>query len=534
MLHIDVGGLTVGDNENEIKASAKDEPIDVPVTDLIVDDRQKYSGTKGVLVIYSGGTIGSAPRDRSDPDSPQIVVNWEELKRSVPGLNDIPFRLDAISFKTALDSSNVGPKHWKTLASIIQRYYNDYAGFVIAHGTDTMVYTASALSFILKNLHKPVIITGSQISGIDKIRNDAQQNLITALLIANPSSSRIPVVPEVCIFFRDRLLRGSRSRKIDASGFTAFDSPNCLPLAMAGDKIVVNRDVVRKISTRDFRIQPDLDTNVIAFDIFPGLQDNMELFRAILETKKLRGVVLKTYGAGNIPTEPPDLLNELKKAVDKGIIIVNVTQCIKGDVEQGLYDTSAVLQDIGVISGQDITPEAALCKLMELVGDPDSSEVTKENLAKIKGRMTQNIAGELDYSIYYTTIDNHGGVIVSSKEDGRHRFPGARIEGLSASKSIEKVLMRFIGAEVLDTDKVRLKIYVNLGLRERPEENPKRCGGVFTKQRETSKQTFTFDISPAKAELGGGDDISFTIILESAKEGGLRWDKVELALFTKE
>jgi L-asparaginase len=522
------------DQKNEIKTPMEDEATDVPITDLIEDDRQKYLDTKGVLVIYTGGTIGSAPRDRSDPDSPQIVVGWEEVKRSIQGLRDIPFRLNAISFKTALDSSNVGPKHWKTLAKIIERYHDDYEGFVIAHGTDTMVYTASALSFILKNLDRPVVITGSQISGIDKIRNDAQQNLITAIMIANHTYSRILLVPEVCIFFRDKLVRGNRSRKIDASGFTAFDSPNCLPLAMVGDKIEANEDVVRKVTGRHFRIQPMLDTNVIAFDIFPGLQDNMELFRGILETKNLRGVILKTYGAGNIPTEPQDLLNEIKKAVDKGIIIVNVTQCIKGDVEQGLYDTSAVLQDIGVISGQEITPEAALCKLMELIGDPDSNEITDENLAKIKRRMTQNMAGELNYSIFYTTIDDHGGTIDPSKGDRRHRFPGTRVEGFSGEKGIHKVLIRFIGAEVLGAEKVRIKIYVNLGIRERLEDSAKRCAGVFTKQKEASKQTFTFDITPAKAELGGEEGASFTTILDGESEGGLRWEKVELALFTKE
>lgn len=524
------------DEKNE-KTSVQDEATDVPITALIEDDRQKYSNTNGVMVIYTGGTIGSAPRDRSDPDSPQIVVGWEELKKFVPGLSDIPFRLDAVSFKTALDSSNVGPKHWKTLARIIERYHNNYEGFVIAHGTDTMVYTASALSFILKNLDKPVIITGSQISGIDKIRNDAQQNLISAILIANPKYSRIPLVPEVCIFFRDKLIRGNRSRKIDASGFTAFDSPNCLPLAVAGDKIEVNEGIVRKTTERDFRIQPELDTNVIAFDIFPGLQDNMELFQGILGTKNLRGVILKTYGAGNIPTEPPDLLNEIKKAVDTGIIIVNVTQCIKGDVEQGLYDTSAVLQDAGVISGQDITPESALCKLMELIGDPDSNEKTVENLTKIKGRMTQNIAGELDYSIYYTTIDNHEGTMSPSKGEHRHRFPAIRVEGLSKDKSIHKVLIRFIGAEVIGGEKVRLMIYVNLGQHERPEERPeesaKRFAGKFTKTRETSKQTFTFDITRVKKELGE-EGTSFSIIQDSESEGGLSWEKVELALFTKE
>src|SRR6185436_9650775 len=177
-----------------------------------------------------------------------------------------------------------------------------YVGFVIVHGTDTMVYTASALSFILQDLDKPVVITGSQIPALYKVRNDAEQNLITALLIAQHRYSKLQSVPEVSIFFRDRLIRGNRSKKLNASGYTAFDSLNYPPLGTAGDLIAIDRSVIREPSTAGFKIQPELDTNVVMFDVFPGLQENPELYTALLGSDHIKGVVLKTYGAGNVPT----------------------------------------------------------------------------------------------------------------------------------------------------------------------------------------------------------------------------------------
>lgn len=520
-------------------ASQSEEVAVFPGYDSVISDGRwpiPPSEPDGVLVIYTGGTIGSAPRDRSDPDSPQVVVSWEELKKAIPKFTQIPFRVDAISFVDALDSANVGPKHWKAIAQIIKRQYEHYVGFVVAHGTDTMVYTASALSFILQNLGKPVIVTGAQLSAIGKIRNDAEQNLITAILIAN---TRTPPIPEVCIFFRDLLIRGNRCKKVNASGYTAFESKNYEPLAKAGSTINFDEEFVREPPEGEFRIETRLDTNVIAFDIFPGLQDNPELLKKLLETPK--GVVLKTYGAGNVPTEPEDLKNVIAEAA-KEKIIVNVTQCIQGGVEQGLYDTSAVLQDIGVISGQEITAEAAMCKLMKLIGE--EKDFDEDARARIKKLMTLNLAGELDHSISYTMLDSKGGMIKS--EDPEHRrmiCRSTRIEGFTKGENIHRLILRFIGAKVTDVDRAaQVEIYANLQEGEEPENSQNLLVGSFTKTKESKPQTFTFnlDVGRASKEIRPAG-VSFTVVIGKPKGegykderiGGLEWSKVELALYEK-
>lgn len=504
-------------------------------------DEIQFPG-KGVLVIYTGGTIGSAPKDRADPESPEIVYPWKEVKKSVLGLQNIGFRVDVVSFKDPLDSSNVGPRHWKAMAKTIEKYYGDYNGFVIAHGTDTMIYTASALSFMLVDLSKPVIITGSQIPALDKVRNDAEQNLITSLLIANPDYSRIPLVPEVCIFFRDKLIRGNRSKKLDASGYGAFDSPNYPVLGTAGDHIDIREFFVRKpapvheANKRPLRVYSALSTNVITIDVFPGMLENSEMFKKLFETPGLEGVVLRTYGAGNVPTEPKELLRIVEKAVQKdGIIVVNVTQCSSGDVQQGLYDTSAVLQDMGVISGQDITAEAALCKLMNIIGNiRDYPE-----LAEKKRAICKNQAGEQACTIATTVIDNKPAQ-VSSKEgvSGCYRSKAVHIdEFTSDSQAYERVLIRFVGAEVRDAGKLLVKLFVNLPGEANPEQMVPLLAGPYLKSRDRKgkKQTFTFDIVRTwKTALD--DPSTFTVYVErnGNRHGTLAWDRIELTLFTRE
>lgn len=488
-----------------------------------------------VLVIYTGGTIGSAPMDREDPESPQIVVSWNELRKDIPELDKFGFPIDAISFEEPLDSANVGPTHWAKISRIIKELYDDYVGFVVAHGTDTMVYTASALSFMLKSLSKPVIITGSQISGIDKMRNDARQNLITALLYANPEYSKITPVREVCIFFRDSLLRGNRAKKIDASGYSAFDTPNFPHLGKAGDNLGMNTNIIsqKEKPHESFRVQPVLGNEVIVLDVFPGMQDNSKMFRNVLSTPQLRGVILKTYGAGNVPTEPKAFVEEIKKANDeKNIIFVNVTQCLRGDVEQGLYDTSAVLEDVGVINGQEMTAEAALCKLMELLKDPANLDDEGEpNNNKIKSLMTRNIAGEINNSIYYTTLIKKSQQL-SFENNESVSLPARDIKGRSREGEIEKVLISFKNAKILNTQKLKIKIYLYGELVE------KWLVGEFTKQKTKTAKSFVFNITTrTKIELAGHSDVFFTIKIEDIegdKLGSFEWDVVTLSLFVKE
>jgi len=505
---------------------------DIVSPTLITDSRKEIKNNDDrVLVVYSGGTIGSAPRDLADPESPEVVFPWEDLQEAVSGLQIMPFPVDAISFREPLDSANVGPKHWKAIAEVVQQFHDAYTGFVIVHGTDTMVYTASALSFILQDLDKPVVITGSQIPALYKVRNDAEQNLITALLIAQHKYSKLQSVPEVSIFFRDRLIRGNRSKKLNASGYTAFDSLNYPPLGTAGDLIAIDRSAVREPSKAGFKIQPELDTNVVMFDVFPGLQENPELYTALLGSDHIKGVVLKTYGAGNVPTQPIEFLEAIEDAVKAGKIVINVTQCVQGDVKQGLYDTSAVLQDMGVISGQDITPEAALCKLMNVLGDGDLSSTAR------KSRMSRSLAGEQNYSMYTTVIDSENHLIDTRKgEEGRYRSAAVVINGFSdGGKTIEKCLIRFVGASVSGAGKVLIKIFLNLAAKAQPSESLTVFAGQYVKSSEESEQTFTFDIAQtARQELKAESTV--TVYVEPCREGQgeLSWRRLELTLFLSE
>ncbi len=351
----------------------------------------------GVLVIYTGGTIGSMHRDPADRTSPLVTVGWSDFRRRTSSLSPrladgspnpryIGFNVDACSL-APVDSCNIGPDYWVEIARVVAESYERYEGFVVLHGTDTMVYTASALSFMLEGLAKPVVLTGAQLSHLANVRNDALQNLLTALLIACPRCSGLPVVPEVTIFFHERLLRGNRSRKVTSSGFAAFDSPDYPPLAAAGESIVVNRPALRPAGAGGLRLRSGLDPNVTEVIFFPGIQQTT-ILEDILSEPKLRGVVLMTYGAGNVPSDDR-VLRPIAAAVKRGVVAVAVTQCNGGRVELGRYEASSCLLDAGVVSGHDLTPEAALVKLMVLLGEPGA---TPEQVRDLVG---QDLAGEL-------------------------------------------------------------------------------------------------------------------------------------------
>jgi L-asparaginase len=350
----------------------------------------------GVLVVYTGGTIGSMPRDPDDPKSPLVVVDWAEFRRRTSSLSPrladgsintryIGFNVDAASL-APLDSCNIGPDYWVEVARIIEESYDRYEGFVVLHGTDTMVYTASALSFMLEGLAKPVVLTGAQRSHLANVRNDALQNLLTALLIANPKHSVLPIVPEVSIFFHEELLRGNRSRKVNASGFAAFKSPNYPPLAAAGESIVVDRRVLRPPGSR-LHLRSHIEPNVASVIFFPGIQE-ASILQDVLSDPRLKGVVLMAYGAGTVPSDSR-VLDPIAAAVKRGVVAIAVTQCGGGRVELKRYEASAHLLAAGVVSGRDITPEAALVKLMVLLGDPEL------NPAEVRRLLAQDIAGEL-------------------------------------------------------------------------------------------------------------------------------------------
>jgi L-asparaginase len=335
-----------------------------------------------ILIIYTGGTIGMV----HDPHSGSLVpIDFRHISDHVPELRKFGYNLHSISFDPVKDSSNIDPSVWVKMAEIIEESYDDFDGFVILHGTDTMAYTASALSFMLENLGKPVILTGSQLP-IGLLRTDGRENLITAIEIAAAREKELPSVPEVCIFFDDKLTRGNRTTKMSAEHFDAFYSPNYHALAEVGLHLKYFNNLISYPAEKEkLIVHKVFDSNVAILKLFPGI--NRKLINSIIRTEGLRGLIIETYGSGNAPTYQW-FLDDLKQYIDKGGIILNVTQCQGGSVEMGLYETSRQLLAAGVVSGRDITSEASVTKLMHLLGRFSSRE-------KVIQSLNISLAGEI-------------------------------------------------------------------------------------------------------------------------------------------
>ena len=335
-----------------------------------------------ILIIYTGGTIGMV----NDPVTGSLVpIDFRHISDQVPELRRFGFTLESVTFDPVIDSSDVSPDTWVRIAETIAAGYDQFDGFVVLHGTDTMAYSASALSFMLSGLEKPVIFTGAQLP-IGVLRTDGKENLITAIEIAAARENGLPVVPEVCIYFENRLLRGNRTIKYSAEHFNAFASPNLPPLAEAGLQIRYNRNIIRYPTVRrPLDITGKFDTRVAILSLFPGIM--RETVHSILTTAGLRGLILETYGTGNAPTLDW-FLDELRAFMKNGGIVLNVTQCLAGSVEMGLYETSAGLRNAGVISGRDITTEAALTKMMILFGSGLPSD-------RISALLGKSLCGEM-------------------------------------------------------------------------------------------------------------------------------------------
>ena len=308
-----------------------------------------------------------------------VPFRFEHVLEEVPELRKFGFRIDTYSFDPIIDSSNIVPEFWVKLALLIEEKYSLYDGFVILHGTDTMGYTASALSFMMENLEKPVILTGSQLP-IGMPRTDGKENFISAVEIAaKKNQDGHAMVPEVCIFFQERLFRGNRAFKYNAEEFRAFRSPNYPPLAEAGIHIKYNSHAISypAVWGKKLKVHTRLGTDVAILKIFPGMEE--KVVQAVLHTPGLRAVVLETYGQGNAPSLDW-LLDLLAKAVAGDIIILNITQCPAGRVSMDSYACGARLKEVGVISGYDMTTEAALTKIMLLTGLYTSNENVKRFL----------------------------------------------------------------------------------------------------------------------------------------------------------
>ena len=337
-----------------------------------------------ILIIYTGGTIGMIQDAKTQA---LIPFDFSHIYDQVPRLAFYDIEIDTFAFENPIDSSDMHPQDWKQIAEKVYEHYYNYDGFVVLHGTDTMAYTASALSFMFENLSKPIILTGSQLP-LGIARTDGRNNIINAVeMAAAKRQDDSPIIPEVCICFENQLYRGNRTHKNDAEDFDAFASPNYPALANVGVSIKYNYDSIAKMPTKEMQLSTKMDSNIAVLKLHPGI--NPAVVEAILSVNGLKGIILETYGAGN-SCKSAWFLDLLSESIQRGMFVLNVTQCKGGGrVNAGRYESSFLLQKIGVISGNDVNTESAIAKMMYLLGNKSQSEIIKTLLgSSLRGEMT--------------------------------------------------------------------------------------------------------------------------------------------------
>ena len=498
-----------------------------------------------IYLLYTGGTIGMAPRDRDDPLSPLQPKPLAELLDYLPGFGkaDDPnkFRGDDAkalatlnaskdaaeqepfieldngnlivfgsgSFEEPVDSSDVGPADWKRMAEMIAAVYDDYDGFVILHGTDTMAFTASALSFIFENLAKPVVVTGSQLPLIG-IRTDAPLNLINAINIAGYQATDLPLIPEVAIVFADRIIRGCRASKVSTSNWAGFDSPNFPLLGTIGEHIKINNNYLLSppVSNKKFFIKTDFDDNVFHLTLFPGF--TVDQISKIVEEEKTKGIVLRTYGTGNVPGDQA-FLETLGSAINGGKMIVSLTQCIQGAVEMGLYEASSGLMERGVISGLDMTPEAALTKMMWTLGTQFGEGRIMQMQINQRGEQTENLFdlrfGALKQkdaqAIYINAVSPDGRLDRDRISNAMLRISDLGVVGVKASKDSEK-------------SNVKVHVFMNMpAANHQTELGQDRHIGTLEFNWNGTATTRMKNITHATQNVIGSGDVILTLVTES-------------------
>ncbi len=494
-----------------------------------------------VFILYTGGTIGMAPSDPNNLASPltpqplddliQWVPSWKNgvvekdekdnnKIKSIKLENGISLGFD--NFEKPLDSSNITPADWQIMAAGIEKVYNEYDGFVILHGTDTMAYTASALSFLFENLAKPVVITGSQLQ-ISHERTDGVMNLVNAVHIAGWKSTGLPCIPEVVVCFADKLLRGCRTSKVSSTAWAGFDSPNFPHLGSIGEHIKINEDLLRSIpdEKQSFHVIKDIDTNVIDITLNPGMQASQ--LKKIMEPKEVHAIILRTFGAGNAPDKKP-FLDVIENIVNADKTIVNITQCQQGMVEMGLYASSAALLERGVISGLDMTPEAALTKLYVTLANKIGIQRALQMQVSQRGEQTENL-----FDLRYGECGNSG---ESTKSFDEFRTPDRRFN----VKRLSRAVVRFQSLGVVGTETgkpVSIRVFMNKpgSKSETPKDDPALIANFMIEA--DGKDHNVVNVVPENTSRGyiGDGDITLSV---RADEGVKFWFKgLYLALFAK-
>lgn len=336
-----------------------------------------------ILLVYTGGTIGMIKNFKTGA---LRNFNFNDLLKHIPELQLLECQIATTSLKKPIDSSNMEPKYWVDIATRIEERYDEFDGFVVLHGSDTMSYSASALSFMFENLKKPIIFTGSQLP-IGDLRTDAKENLITSIQIAALQEKGRPIINEVCLYFEYKLYRANRTTKINAEHFEAFSSPNYPPLAESGVHLAINHNQLWIPNRRrKLRVHKNFEQNILLIKMFPGI--TKEIILHLFSQKSIKGMIIESYGSGNV-TNAPWFIDAVQDVLSRNIPIVNVTQCVGGSVNMGVYETSVALKKMGVISGKDCTTEAALTKLMHLLGQNFSGEEIKTVFeTSLRGELT--------------------------------------------------------------------------------------------------------------------------------------------------
>jgi L-asparaginase len=475
-----------------------------------------------VYVLYTGGTFGMEP-DLTTPGHPLRPMNVEKLADALPEAGELApgAAITLERFDRLLDSSSMTPKDWVNIARRIEQNYKAHDGFIIIHGTDTLSYTASALSFMLENLAKPVVITGSQLP-LPNPRTDANLNFGHALQIAAYKATDLPCIPEVIVVFADKILRGCRTRKMSASSWTGFDSPNCPPLGEIGEHVRIFESQIRAAppSGLELQVNSTLDSDVLDVSLYPGLRP--EHLEAILSLDSVKGVVLRTYGTGNAP-EDASFINALKVGIEKGNkTVVNITQCPQGSVEMGLYAASIGLLDNGVISGLDMTPEAALTKLMVTMGTRIGKQVKLQMQINQRGEQSQNLF-DFNFQTVAMTAEPFADYIVPDR-----RFdPTALSAAVLRIKNLSVILPESAKNPVLD-------VYMNFPTARAEtiltDEHPRRLHRI-----ELSDDIIPDVVQPLSKEkvknIIGDSDLVLTFVASPGVSFG--FEKLSLSMFTR-